>query len=247
MANEIVLGDAYLELPRSAETWLIENLMPVGGSMLIYGNPKTGKSFAALQLACCVTSGVEWLGFDVPQPTRVVYVQLDTPRTLWARNVENLRSSGHPVEGVHFADRETLQTFPFDILRDDHQLLLAQSLAEVKPGIVVIDTIREFHSGDENDSTDMQVAIARLEAAVKPAGMIFVAHARKSNPEVGLDIMNDNRGSNYLVGRMDAIVRFSKASMRVAGRSIEEHSIKLVRQPDYTWKREGSATVSTLP
>lgn len=231
----IVSGFDYLKLPRSPETFLIDQLLPVGGSMLMFGDPKVGKSYAALQLACCLTSGVEWLGFDVPQAVPVVYVQLDTPRSLWADRVQTLSDSGHPVEGIHFADRETLNTHPFNILDDQHFSLLRDSLALIRPGAVIIDTLREAHGGDENDSTAMQQVVARLDAAVKPAAMILISHARKSNPEHGYDLMNDNRGSNYIVGRMDAICRFSHSSMRATSRTMEEHSTKLDRQDDGTW------------
>lgn len=203
--------------------------------MLLYGDPKIGKSYAALQLACSLASGKEWLGFQVPQEVPTVYIQLDTPRTLWADRVEQLAKSGHPIATVHFADRETLGTFPFDILKPEHFKLLAQSLQAINPGAVIIDTLREAHSGDENDSTEMQDVVAHLDAAVKPAAMIFVSHSRKSNPDFGYDLMNDNRGSNYIVGRMDAICRFSHSSMRCTSRVMEEHSTKLERADDGTW------------
>ncbi len=234
-SGAIVTGSEYLKLPRSPETFLIDQLLPVGGSMLIFGDPKVGKSYAALQLACCMTSGVEWLGFEIPQAIRVVYVQLDTPRSLWADRVQQLASAGHPVEGIHYADRETLNTHPFNILEDSHYKLLQESLAALQPGAVIIDTLRESHGGDENDSTEMQQVVSRLDSAVKPAAMILISHARKSDPERGYDLMNDNRGSNYIVGRMDAICRFSHSSMRATSRTMEEHSTKLERQDDGTW------------
>lgn len=156
----IVSGTDYLSLPSAPETWLVEGLLPTGGSMLIYGDPKIGKSFAALQLACCMVSGVDWLGFNIPQPSNVVYVQLDTARTLWQARIQALANAGYPVEGVHFGDRETLGTFPFDILEPKHFAKLVTALqnvyvmseegepVHVEPGAVIIDTLRESHSGD---------------------------------------------------------------------------------------------------
>lgn len=232
----IVSGRDYLLLPRSPETWLIDGLLPVSGSMLVYGDPKIGKSYAALQLACCLATGSEWLGFGIPSPRKVIYIQLDTPRSLWADRVEKLANAGHPVLDFGYVDRETLKTFPFDILNPEHFKLLAGALIEAQPDVVIIDTIREAHSADENDSTEMQTAIAHLEAAIHPAAMVLIAHARKPNMERGYDLMNDNRGSNYLVGRMDAIVRFSKASLRASSRVLEEASAKLNRLDDGTWQ-----------
>lgn len=230
------LGSDYLKLPRAPETWAVEGLLPSGGSMLLFGDPKVGKSYAALQLACCLVSGQSWLGFETPRPQTVAYVQLDTPRGLWADRVGKLAASGHCIEKVHFADRETLNTHPFDILNPDHFRLISKWLDQLKPGVVIMDTLRESHSADENDSTEMQKAIAALEAALKPAAMVLVAHARKSNPENGFSLMNDNRGSNYVVGRMDAIARFTKKAVQVSSRTIEEHSIKLERHDDGTWE-----------
>lgn len=203
--------------------------------MLLYGDPKVGKSYAALQLAACMTSGAEWLGFPIPQAVPVVYVQLDTPRSLWAVRVQDLVTAGHPVDSVHMADRETLNTHPFDIKKPEHFMLLQTALAPLGAGAVIIDTLRESHSGDENDSTDMQRVIAHLEAAVKPAALILISHAKKPSQDQSYSLMNDNRGSSYIVGRMDSIVRFSHTSMRCTSRTIEEHSTALIRAEDGTW------------
>jgi len=233
--STIVTGADYLNLPRDPESWLVKNLLPTGGSMLLFGDPKVGKSFAALQLAIALSHGHDWLGFPVPNAARVVYIQLDTPRTLWADRVQSLRSNRHETDSVFFADRETLDTFPFNILDPEHFAMLTRSLHDINPGAVIIDTLREAHSGDEDKSTPMQNVISRIDAAVKPAAMILIAHARKGNPEWGYHLTNDNRGSNYIVGRMDSVVRFSHSSMRCISRTLEEHSVKLERIDDGTW------------
>jgi RecA-family ATPase len=245
--SAIVSGFDYIALPREPQTWLIEGLCPIGGSMLLYGDPKVGKSYAALQLACNLATGTDWLGYTCPEPVPVVYVQLDTPRSLWADRVETLRVSGWPIDQIHLTDRELLDTWPFDILNPVHFAKLTAELKSIKatsaegepytvePGAVIIDTIREAHSGDENDSTAMQAVIAHLSAAVKPAALILISHAKKQNPEHGYDLMNDNRGSSYVVGRMDAIARFSQTTVRCSSRSMEEHSTKIERNDDGTW------------
>lgn len=235
-ATAVLSGSDYLRLPRAPETFLIDGLLPVGGSMLLYGDAKVGKSYAALQMACCLTAGVDWLGFPVPVPTRTVYVQLDTARSLWADRVQSLGDAGFPVEDVHQADRETLDTHPFSISNPLHFKLLSQALEIVKPGAVIIDTLREATTGaDENESTQMQLAVAQLEAAVKPAAMILISHARKASADGHFSLVGDNRGSNYVVGRMDAIVRFSHKSMRLTSRTMEEQTVKIDREDVGTW------------
>lgn len=231
----IVTGAEYLALPREAEAWLIRPLIPVGGSVIIYGDAKVGKSYAALQLANALVQGGEWLGFPVTQRGRVVYVQLDTPRNLWAERLEQLKESGIPVDVIDFADRETLQTMPFNILEKEHYLLLQGAIRKISPVAVVVDTIREAHDGDENESGAMKNVVSALQAAVFPAALILISHGRKTLQDAPHDLISDVRGSNYVVGRMDAIIKFSKASMGYTGRAIEEGHVRLRRQENGLW------------
>lgn len=233
----IVSGSDYLQLPRAPETWLIEPLIPAGGSVLLYGDPKVGKSYAALQLSLALESGREWFGFPVQTNGKVVYVQLDTPRSLWSQRLDTLKKDGLPVDSLSFADRETLDCFPFDILNPEHYALLRGELQQLSPTpiAVIIDTLRESHSGDEDKSTAMQAVIAALQAAVAPAALILIAHSRKTLGDQAPDLINDNRGSGYVAGRMDCIIRFSRHSVYWTGRAVEEGSMRLQREENGLW------------
>lgn len=235
----ILSGIDYLALPSSPATWLIEPLLPSGGAMLLYGDPKIGKSFAALQLANAIQNGLPWLGL----PTRrgnVAYIQLDTPRNVWQARIRDLVARGAMDSLPSFADRETLNTWPFDILKPEHLIILREELQALGPDLVILDTLREAHSADENDSTQMQSAIAAIVAATQPAAIALVSHSRKPSQDDGFSLMNDNRGSSYVVGRMDAIIRFLPKTARLSGRSIEEHTIELERLDSGFW--EAAAT-----
>lgn len=229
------LGRDYIDLPTEPETWLVRPLIPAGGSVVLYGEAKVGKSYAALQLAQAIQQGGEWLGFPICKTGPVVYVQLDTPRSLWIARLKDLKASGVDVDHVVFADRETLNAMPFDITKPDHFHLLQATIAQWQPVAVVIDTLREAHPAEENDSTDMRNVTAALQAACHPAAMILITHERKPDKEGGLSLISDIRGSNYVPGRMDAILRFTKARLYYTGRSIEEGHISLHRLDNGFW------------
>lgn len=208
----------------------------------------THNSYAALQLAQAVESGSEWLGFPC-RKGNVVYIQLDTPRNVWQERIKKLRAQKAITHLPSFADNGLLDTWPFDILVPEHMIMLREALQEitrvdqltgeessVKPDLVIIDTFREAHSADENDSTEMQEAIAAMVAATQPSALVIISHARKPSQDSDFSLMGDNRGSSYVVGRMDGIVRFTPKSARIAGRSIEEHSIELERQDSGFWE-----------
>lgn len=237
----ILRGDEYLALPRESATWLLKPLLPSGGAMTVYGDPKVGKSYAALQLALALSgSESHWLEFPVIASGLVAYIQLDTPRSLWASRLEQLQSVGVAIHTLHLADRGTLDTWPFDILIPSHFSLLSESLKPLNPIAVIIDTLREVHSGDENDSTTMRNVIASLVAATQPAALILISHARKPNGELPPDLMTDQRGSSYVVGRMDAIARFTKKRLYYSGRAIEEGYLTINRLDNGFWEVDNS-------
>ena len=254
--GHLVSGSTYLSLPRAPETWLIKDLLPVGGSMLIFGDAKAGKSYLGLQLALALSGArPDFLSFQTIRTGRVAYIQLDTPRSLWADRISRLTEAGEPFPSapIWFGDRETLGTWPFDITDPSHRSILRKGLWEepvreevdretgevlgtpVAPTAVILDTIREAHSLDENDSTDMRNVIAAVEATVRPAALIIIAHARKPSGDAPPDLMADNRGSNFVVGRMDAILRLTKKTIYYTGRAIEEGSFRIRRTDSGLW------------
>lgn len=232
----ILSGTDYLNLPSDQETWLLKPLIPSGGAALVYGDSKIGKTFAAIQLSLALSGAYDdWLGFAVVQPGPICYLQFDTPRSLFTLRLADLRREGLPIHILNLADRETLEFFPFDILQPQHTRYLRSIIAPFNPVAVVIDTLREVHSGDEDSSTVMRNVISNLVAATTPAALILISHARKPNIDTGKNLMADMRGSSYVVGRMDAIMRFTRKGLYYQGRAIEEGHIKLSRQDNGLW------------
>lgn len=238
-AGRSFLCKDYLSLPREAETWLIKPLIPAGGAVNVYGDAKVGKSFATAQLCAAITGSLpDWLGFQIASSGPVLYCQLDTPRNLWMERIEAMNAGGVDLSRIHFADRESLDTWPFNIANPDHFRKLRAEVDRVQPVATVIDTLKEAHQAEENSSTEMQQVIALLTAATKPGALILVSHSRKAQMEAGPDLINDQRGSNYVSGRMDAIIRFTKKHVIYTGRACEEGSIKLKRMECGAWEPE---------
>ncbi|HYF34119.1 MAG TPA: AAA family ATPase, partial [Prosthecobacter sp.] len=228
-----VTVEDYIKLPRDHSTWLIKPLLPASGAGLIYSPPKVGKSAMAVQLAHAVAGGAEeWMGFPIGKHGRVLYLQLDTPRSTWALRFEALKKFGFEFNrNLMLADRESLNFYPFDILQPPHQRYLQGIVQALNPILVIVDTLRKLHTGDENSSTVMSNVMSNLIGACHPAAVIIISHDKKPVADVEKDIMSDHRGSSSVVAEMDAIIRLTKTRLYYAGRNIEEGNIKLVRQP----------------
>lgn len=231
--------DDYLKQPRERGTWLLKPLIPVSGAALLYAEPKMGKSYLGIQLALALNGQApDWLGFPVVKTGKVLYFQLDTPRSTWIQRFEDMIKIGglkYDSNLLYLADRESVEYFPFDILQPSHMKYLNTIVQIHNPVAVVIDTLREVHSGDEDTSTTSRNVIANLIGAIHPAALILISHSRKPNPETEKSIMADHRGSSYITGKMDAIMRLTRNKLYYAGRSIEEGNIKIERLDNGLW------------
>lgn len=224
--------DEYIEQPHGPSTWLVKDLIPMGGAGLIYGLQKTGKSAAAIQLACALSGGADdWLGFKISTHGTVLFLELDTPRSTWRLRFKALSKVGvkYSNSNLLIADRESLEYHPFDILQPMHMKYLYSLVQPIKPMVVIVDTLRKVHSGEEDSSSTMSNVVSSLQAAIHPAALILISHSRKPHVDAGHDLMSDHRGSGSVTAEMDAVMKMTKTKLFYGGRNIEEGDIRLER------------------
>jgi len=220
-----VPSGAYQQLPKQPQPWVIEKLIPMGGLVNLYGKPKTGKSFLALSLAqAIVNQEPDWCGYPIAAPGPVAYLQIDTPREEWSARLGKLSITPTPTSDLWIADMWQVPEFPFNILNPQQTELrwLKQSIASINPVLTVIDTLREVHSGDENDSTNMRNVIAYLVDACRPSAILLLSHARKDSMLTvngDDDMMDQARGSSYVAGRMDVVMKLTQKRLIFKGRA----------------------------
>jgi RecA-family ATPase len=241
--STFVAGMDYLSLPRAPQTWVIKDLLPVSGKLNIYGPPKIGKSFAALGMALAVANGhPDWLGLPIETPGPVAYLQIDTPRSLWtAEYLEKILSHGHDISNIAFADSE-IAPYPFDILGAGHLWIKSalEALIIDPPVMVIVDTLRDAHAGDENDSAVMRNVLTTLLASVRSVephpALVILSHQRKMGQDQVSNLMSDNRGSNYIAGNMDAIMRVEDKAVVFQSRSKGMTHIQTQREGCGLWR-----------
>lgn len=81
--GDFVEGRSFHQNRPDNPRWLMDRLIPYGGSVLLAGQYKAGKSTLMLNLIKSLTTGTRFLGaFDVPNPLKVAYVDLELGRSL---------------------------------------------------------------------------------------------------------------------------------------------------------------------
>ncbi len=247
MANEPDYGfykfDDFLALPHDPNNWLIHPVIPAGGWINLYGKPKQArKSYWALGSAWAISTGQKsWLGFDVRKSGPVLFFQADTPHGFWRQRLKDIASGGYDLSNIYFASMVTMPS-PFNIL-DSEEILkeMIEKAAEEAgetPAMIVLDTAREIHTGNENDSQEMTMVRHALDRAIGPLpAKQLISHDKKigtppqrfkgkekgepaEDPEHSTNIMEGSRGSTALSGKMDTVIRLSsKGCMDFQGRA----------------------------
>jgi len=224
----VLSAEDYISVSRPQLTWLIPSYVPYPGIVLLIGEPKAGKSFLGLQVAMCIASGTPFLGQPVAAAS-VLYLQLDTSETVWRQRLTDLRSSGaHLHPNLHFVHPDDQPT-RVNILSSETRQFLHQAMNECEPKLVVIDVLRELHSGDEQDSTAMKLVGDAIASTFQGRTVLLIHHTHKLYEGYGApNPMNAARGSSYTSGKADAIWLLHGTVLTIVSRfhHTEKHALK---------------------
>lgn len=192
---------------------VVEGLLHAGSVTLIYGPPKSGKSFLATDLALTVADkqAKEWMGHVIVRPGPMLVVACEGHAGFWKRTKAAAKERGW--------DRDTFPKGfilatgrPMLIRIDAHGMHYApdpssilEALEDAKrhgldPVGIVIDTVfRSFGAGNVNASPDMNVYLACVAVLTDLAyAVALVHHEIKSG--------GTPAGSVSLIGGSDNII-----------------------------------------
>jgi AAA domain len=172
--------------------YLVKDLIPTGGLVVVWGPPKCGKSFWMFDLSMHIALGREYRGRRVQQGP-VLYLALEGGRGFTHR-VEAFRRH-HNVKDAPFY----LITDRTDLVNDHVQLIDEITLqSSERPALVVIDTLNRSLVGSENRDEDMGAYI-RAADAIREALRCSVAIVHHCG------VAGDRpRGHTSLTGAVDA-------------------------------------------
>lgn len=250
------MGLSYLDQPTSATPFIVKDLLPVGGYLCVYAEPKVGKSILSLQLASAISSGdPTFLGLPIQHHSPVLYIQMDNARATWLGvKVPAVRTAGYDIDNMVFVDREMHEQdvpHPFDILNMTNQpglgyhWLKACCLNNPECKVVILDTVRQIHSANENDSQSMKILLDLVVDAIGQRALVLVAHSRKTNEND--TIMTAMRGSSSILGAMDSIVWLRNNTLQFISRTTDGIvDYPMARTVNHTWVRPDDPAVLAI-
>ncbi|VVQ14186.1 hypothetical protein PS934_04061 [Pseudomonas fluorescens] len=194
-------------MPIKPIAWLVREYIEEDTFAVLYGPPGKGKSFFALDVACCIATGTDFHGHEVKKGA-VFYIAGEGHNGIARRLAAWAKFNGVSLAGAPLFVSEG----PTDLASATNAARVAeavQQLAEATgetPVLIIIDTLARNFGGDENSATDVGQFVRHVDIHLRhkwKATTLIVHHS-------GKDGERGARGSSALKGAADAEYEVSR-------------------------------------
>lgn len=237
--------------------WAIEGLLPVAGSMVIYGKPEIGKSTFALRLAINLALGKDkFLLWNIINQQRVLFISLEMQHYELKEFFEDMQL---PIDEQQRLQEQFFiwpigNAYPFDV--PDQQLELLKYIKMHKIELIIIDSLSLSMYGSVKSDDDVKRLNSFLNEDIRKdlkCGYIFIHHPRK--PQIGessKDDQDESFGSIYIIANAQtAVILKSKpgspkitVKITKARMTMNKEEFEITRTPDRGFVLVGSTSIS---
>lgn len=203
LRQRLIQGADILNVPQPP--WLVDSVLPGATVTTLLGNPGSGKTFLALDLALSVLAGRRWQGWTTNTD--------DDRRVLWlaGEGVTELGRRARAWCAHHDHDPDTLLA-RLDVVEGGDNLADSTTAADLLAltadrdyQLVVVDTLARYTVGvEESSNKELGVVVEHLSRlAALDAAVLVVHHAGKANARGG-------RGAEALQGAVRSELTVTK-------------------------------------
>lgn len=189
-----LIDSTQLTARKRSNDWLVKGVLECNNFGMIFGEPASGKSLIAIDMAYCISKGSSWNG-HVTRQGNVVYVAGEGFTGL-SRRVRALDITYKTTaENLFFSE------MPTSLTDTDSVKAVAEAILAFcpEPVLVVIDTLhRNFGTGDENSAGDFGTATNHIDKYFRSTGaaVLLVHHSGHSSRD-------RSRGSSSIKAALD--------------------------------------------
>lgn len=218
---------AEMEIPPLK--WLVDDILPLSGLAVLAGDPKSFKSFMAMDLCISIAKGNPFLGFKTHQYD-TLYFDLESGFRRPKDRQEKILNGDSPTAHFHLITAENQVAKLGNGFEEQLKDILTNN---PKIKLIVIDTLEKIReiktpkgNAYQNDVSDFDIFLKI--ATEYGVCILFVHHLKKKNGIKFNNIFETISGSNGVSGSMDSIWMVTKvrltteATLTTSGREIEE-------------------------
>jgi hypothetical protein len=158
--------------------WLIKNVLPDAGLIVLFGASGSGKTFVAIDMAYAIAMGIQWRG-NRTKKGRVLIIAAEGGKGMSKRLKAYLKH--HKIDPKD-VDIGLLIVPPNFLLSEDVTELAAAVSASGGADVIIVDTFAQVTPGaNENSSEDVGLALANARALEMATGatILMVDHSGK--------------------------------------------------------------------
>lgn len=194
---------AFLSQP-SPLRWVIKGWIPEASLAMVYGESGSGKTFVTLDMACSIAAGIAWQGQRCATGT-VIYLAGEGNYGLRQRIAAWCRH--HNVQSL---DNLLVSSRAIDIDGPAVGHQITQAIRELASGpvvAIVVDTVNNHMSGDENSAKDTRMMVNACQSIARTFSAATIL-----NHHTGLSVeaAKRARGSSAWKASLDAAILVTK-------------------------------------
>jgi len=185
--------------------WLIDTILEKGTVASVYAEPKAGKSFVGISMMLSVATGESWYDYDTEQ-AGVLYLCGEGNKSIFKRLLAWEKYFETDIRKAPFkVSKEAV-----GILDDKKFDKLLEKAHDAKNelgslGLIIIDTLqRNFGSGDENSTSDMNQFIQRIDRLKHETGACIMVIHHTGHAGSKSNGIRRGRGSSVLPASIDS-------------------------------------------
>jgi hypothetical protein len=244
--------------------WAVEGLLPVAGSMVIFGGPGIGKSTYSLRLAMALALGDEYfLNWKIINKQRTLFISLEMQHDELKEFFKDMKLTDEKSVELQegFFIWPIGHAYPLDT--PDQQIELLKYIDLHKIELIVIDSLSLSMYGSVTSDDDVKRLNSFLNEDVRKArkcGYLFIHHPRKEGMDTKhIKNLDDAFGSIYITANAQTVVILSQkpgsvkvhVKMEKTRMSIGEKEFDIERTPDRGFQLVGSnltsqSTITTI-
>ena len=250
----VLSAGTYLRMPRPKLQYVWDRMIPLPGIVVLAGEPFAGKSHFALQLAHHLSTGRKF-GPRNTNACKVLYLMLES-EMVWHELLDKGTKAGFDYHPNLFIPHPDFPSKPkwTNIAEKATREWIHAMVQGCDPDVIIIDPLRDLHSLDEQDSTQMKIVSDAMLAIMGGRALVIIHHMKKISGEiVDPDPILSVRGSSQITAKADAVWLLhgkdeAMKDLKVVPRFARRETHTLEHLDDGFWKFAGEPVpFETLP
>jgi RecA-family ATPase len=227
----LVTPDQWKDVPLEEMRWLATRRIPADDVTILSSDGAGGKTTVGLQLAVSVACDLgDWIG-TTTSTGPVIFYSAEEPEKEMRRRLDRIaRKRGVDPDEIaqlhfHFAEPDMallgISTPAGTIAPTATFHALAKSVADIKPSLLIVDTIAAVYSGNQNDRCQVRTFINRFRRLARDTGCAVVLLDHPS-----LSGMNSDTGRSGTVDWRNAVRSFLYMRTIAGDDGVEERTFR---------------------